>query len=138
MKHPAARTRSRYIFVISLLLAVLFGCSTVPTAQPVKDVKSIRGKWEGWGENHNYGRFFITLEIREDGEWKMQTTGDPNMFKGNQFYGKTWIAEDKFEAFTETPALRGAYTLHAGEGRRWLVFMSDDGKTTAELSPSFR
>lgn len=86
----------------------------------------------------NYGRFYITLEIREDGEWKMRTTGDPNMFKGSQFSGKAWVADDKFEVFTETPQLRGTYTLHANEGKRWLVFMSDDGRTTAELVPSFR
>ena len=138
MKHPTARTLSGYIFVIPLLLALIFGCSTLPTAQTAKDVRSIRGKWEGWGDNMNYGRFYITLEIREDGEWKMRTTGDPNMFKGSQFSGKAWVADDKFEVFTETPQLRGTYTLHANEGKRWLVFMSDDGRTTAELVPSFR
>ena len=138
MKNPAARSLSRHIFEIPLLLALIFGCSTLPTAQPAKDVKSIRGKWEGWGENMNYGRFYITLEIREDGEWKMKAMGDPNMFKGSQFYGKAWVADDKFEVFTENPQLRGTYTLHANEGKRWLVFMSDDGKTTAELVPSFR
>jgi hypothetical protein len=80
----------------------------------------------------------MTLEIREDGEWRMRAMGDPNMFKGNLFSGKAWVADDKFEVFTETPELRGTYTLHANEGKRWLVFMSDDGKTTAELTPSFR
>lgn len=138
MKNPAARTRSRYIFVIPLLLAIIFGCSTLPTAQTAKDVKSIRGKWEGWGENHQWGRFFLTLVIREDGEWKMRVTGDPNMFKGNLFSGKVWVADDKFAVFTETPELVGTYTLHANEGKRWLVFMSDDGKTTVEVTPSFR
>ena len=138
MRYPAARTLSGYTFVIPFLLALIFGCSTLPTAQTATDVKSIRGKWEGWGENHSYGRFFMTLEIQEDGEWKMRAMGDPNIFKGNQFSGKAWVADDKFEVFTENPQLRGTYTLHANEGKRWLVFMSDDGKTTAELTPSFR
>jgi len=138
MKYPTARRISAYTFVISLLLALIFGCTTLPTAQIAKDLKSIRGKWEGWGENWNYGRFYMSLEIREDGEWKMKEMGDPNMFKGNQFSGKAWVADDKFEVFTENPQLRGIYTLHAKEERRWLVFVSDDGKTTAELTPSFR
>jgi hypothetical protein len=138
MRNSAARARRRFIFVIPLLLAVIFGCSTLPTAQTAKDVKSIRGKWEGWGENHNYGRFFISFEVREDGEWKMKVTGDANMFKGNIFFGKIWVADDKFEVFTEAPELRGIYTLHSKAESRWLVFMSDDGKTTAELIPSFR
>ena len=138
MKYPAARARIAYTFIIPLLLALIFGCSTVPTAQTAKDIKSIRGKWEGWGDNRNYGRFFMTLEIREDGRWAMKAMGDPNMFKGNQFSGKAWVADDKFEVFTENRQLRGTYTLHAKEDRRWLVFMSDDGNTTAELEPSFR
>ena len=60
------------------------------------------------------------------------------MFKGKIFFGKIWVADDKFEVFTEAPELRGTYTLHSKAESRWLVFMSDDGKTTAELIPSFR
>jgi hypothetical protein len=136
MKYPIARTISGYTFVISLLLALIFGCSTLPTAQSAKDLKSIRGKWEGWGTNQMYGRFFITLVIRESGEWQMKT--DVSFFKGIQFSGKAWVADGKFEFYSETPQLRGTYTLHAKEEQRWLVFMSDDGATTAELVPSFR
>ena len=136
MKHPTARTRSGYTLVIPVLLALIFGCSTLPTAQPVKDLKSIRGKWEGWGENRKYGRLFITLIIREDGGWQMKT--DASFFKATQFSGKAWVADGKFEVFTENPQLRGSYTLNSKGERRWLAFMSDDGDTTAELEPSFR
>lgn len=136
MKRPTARPISGTTFVISLLLALIFGCSTLPTAQPAKDLKSIRGKWEGWGANQKYGRLFITLVIRESGEWQMNT--DVSFFQGRQFSGKAWVAEGKFEFYTETSQLRGSYTLHAKDEKRWLVFMSDDGNTTAELVPSFR
>ena len=136
MKHPTARRISGTTFVISLLLALIFGCSTLPTAQPAKDLKSIRGKWEGWGTNQMYGRFFITLVIQESGEWQMKT--DVSFFQRSQFSGKAWVAEGKFEFYSETPQLRGSYTLHAKEGKRWLAFMSDDFNTTAELVPSFR
>ena|SRR3972149_4134871 len=136
MKRPTARPISGTTFVISLLLAVIFGCSTLPTAQPAKDLRSIRGKWEGWGTNQTQGRFFITLVIREGGEWQMKT--DISVFRAGQFSGKAWVADGKFEFFSETPQLRGTYTLHAKEGKRWLVFRSDDGDTTAELVPSFR
>ena len=136
MKHPAARTLRGYPFVIPLLLALTFGCSTLPTVQTARDLKSIRGKWEGWGTNQMYGRFFITLIVREEGEWQMKT--DASFFKGSQFSGKAWVADGKFEFFSETPQLRGTYTLHAKEEKRWLVFISDDGNTTADLVPSFR
>ncbi len=88
------------------------------------------------GEKTKYGRFFITLVIREDGDWQMKM--DVSFFKGVQFSGKGWIADGKFEVFTENPELRGTYTLHAKDEKRWLIFMSDDGNTTAELVPSFR
>ena len=136
MKYPTARHMSGYTFVASLLLALLFGCSTLPTAQMAKDLKSLSGKWEGWGTNQKYGRFFITLVIRESGDWQMKT--DVSFFKGIQFSGKSWVADGKLEVFTENPELRGTYTLHAKEEKRWLTFRSDDGLTTAELVPSFR
>jgi len=136
MKNPIVRTLSGHTFVIPLLLALIFGCSTLPTTQTAKDLKSIRGKWEGWGENQKYGRFFITLIIQEEGEWQMKT--DVSFFKGSQFSGKAWVAEGKFEFFSETPQLRGTYTLHSTGEKRWLTFMSDDGDTTAALEPSFR
>ncbi len=136
MKHPTARARSGYAFVIPLMLALIFGCSTLPTAQTAQDVKSIRGKWEGWGENPKYGRFFMTLIIREGGEWRMTT--DVSFFKGSKFSGKAWVADGKFEFFSETPELRGTYTLHVQGEKRWMVFRSDDGETTAEVIPSFR
>jgi len=136
MKHPTARALSGYTFVIPLLLALIFGCSTLPTAQTAQDFRSIRGKWEGWGENPKHGRFFITLIIRGEGEWQMKT--EASFFKGSQFSGKAWVADGKFEFFSETPQLRGTYTLHAKGENRWLNFVSDDGDTTAELVPSFR
>ena len=136
MKYPTARHISAYSFVIPLLLTLLFGCSTLPTAQPAKEVRSISGKWEGWGANSKYGRFFITLVIRDSGEWQMKT--DASFFKAIQFSGKGWVADGKFEVFTENPELRGAYTLHSQGEKRWLAFMSDDTNTTAELIPSFR
>ena len=63
---------------------------------------------------------------------------DASIFQGSQFSGKAWVAEEDFEFYSETPQLRGTYTLHAKDEKRWLVFRSDDGNTRAELVPSFR
>ena len=136
MKHLTARRINVFTFALLVLLALIFGCSTLPTAQPAKDVKSIRGKWEGWGENQQYGRFFITLVINEDGKWQMKT--DVTVFMGTEFSGKAWISDGKVEFFSDTPELRGNCTLNVKKEKRWLVFRSDDGDTTAELVPSFR
>ena len=136
MKNPVAKYIRKYTLVPWLLLALLLSYSTLPTAQPAKDMKYISGKWEGWGSNPKYGRFFITLVIRENGDWQMKM--DVPYFKATQFSGKAWLADGKLEVFTENPQLRGAYTLHSKEEKRWLVFLSDDGDTKAELVPSFR
>ena len=136
MKYPTPKYIRAYLLIILFLLALIFGCSTLPSAQPAKDVRSISGKWEGWAANSKYGRFFMTLVIRESGEWQLKT--DASFFKGIQFSGKGWIADGKFEVFTENPELRGTYTLHSQGEKRWLAFMSDDTNTTAELIPSFR
>ena len=136
MKYPTARYIRAYLLIILFLLALIFGCSTLPTAQPAKDMKYLSGKWEGWASNPKYGRFFMTLVIRESGEWQLKT--DASFFKGIQFSGKGWIADGKFEVFTENPELRGTYTLHSQGEKRWLDFMSDDTNTRAELIPSFR
>ena len=136
MRHLAARPLGRRLLAISLVAASVCACATFPPAQPAKDLKSIVGKWEGKGMSRKYGSFFIVLRIREDGIWQMTT--DASYFGGRQFSGKAWVGEGKFESYSDTPQLRGTYTLHSGEGERWLIFMSEDGETTAELRASFR
>ena len=136
MRHLAARPIGQHLLAISLVAASVFACSTFPPVQPAKDLKSIVGKWEGRGMSRKYGSFFIVLRIQEDGTWQMTT--DAAYFGGRQFSGKAWVGEGKFESYSDTPQLRGTYALHSGEAERWLIFMSDDGDTTAELVPSFR
>jgi hypothetical protein len=136
MTHLAVRLVSRHLLAISLVAASVFACSTLPKAQPAKDLKSLAGKWEGWGTNRKYGRFFITLRIKEDGTWAMTTS--TSYLGGTHFSGKASVLEGQLEMFSENPQLRGTYTLHWGETERWLIFKSDDGNTTAELKVSFR
>lgn len=136
MRHFTARPIGGGTFVIALLAALILGCSTLPTAQPAQDLKSIKGKWEGRGTNRKYGTFFMTLTIKEDGEWRMKT--DASFFQGIEFSGKAWVGEGKFEFYSDNPQLRGTLTLYSGGGERWLSFMSEDGNSTAELKPSYR
>lgn len=136
MKHLAVRPIGWHLLFISLVAASVFSCAARPTPQEAKDLKSLTGKWEGWGTNQKYGRFFITLRIIEEGTWEMSM--NVSYFGGTHFSGKASVFEGKLEFYSEVPQLRGSYTLHSGEAERWLVFKSDDGSTTAELKPSFR
>lgn len=78
------------------------------------------------------GRFYINLTVKENGKWEM--TADPPYLRfGRNFSGTVRIIEEKFKFETDTPGLSGSYTIHYPQDRRWLIFISDDGSTRAEL-----
>ncbi len=136
MRHLFARPFRWGLLVSFAGVASILSCSTFPPPQPAKDVKSIVGKWEGWATSSKVGRFFIKLTVKQDGKWEMNTD-PPYSMHGREFSGKATIRDEKFQLTTDIPDLSGTYTLHFYEGKRWLVFRSDDGSNTAELRSVF-
>jgi hypothetical protein len=120
------------ILLASLAAISLFSCSTLPPAQPARDVKSIVGKWEGYAKSAKYDRFSIKLVVKENGTWQMAF--DPSYATlGRIFSGKARVEDNKFIFNTDTPGLRGACTLHFWGDTRLLIFGSDDGDMQAEF-----
>jgi hypothetical protein len=118
--------------VISIAVILVSACSTLPPPEEAKDVASIRGRWEGWGSVSPLGPIYIKLSVREGGKWEMTTRPDFSSY-GNQFTGRVMVEEGKFAFDTDTPGLSGTSTLYYKEGKRFMLFISNDANTKAEL-----
>lgn len=138
MRHLAVRSIGGCTFVISLLAALILGCSTLPPAQPAEDLKSIVGKWEGRGRDQKLGDFFITLRISQDGTCRIDVRGS-SLYEGpSKFSGTASVYEGKFWFRSDIPWMNGSATLYKGEKEHLLVFISDDASTKVDLQLSFR
>jgi len=137
MRKPTVRCLRWYFSTLLTAVAFVSACTTFPPPQPAEDLKSIAGKWEGWGTNFRAGRFQIKLSVKENGRWEM-IIDPPYLTFGRNFTGTAMIREEKFKFETNTPGLSGTYTLHYLEGNRWLLFTSDDDDTRAQLRQSLR
>ncbi|HSR12692.1 MAG TPA: hypothetical protein VLS90_14715, partial [Thermodesulfobacteriota bacterium] len=93
------------IAVIAVLLS--YACSTTLTSgSKTEDIKSIVGKWEGWGTLANGTRTMIKLTIAEDGKWQMSVR-PPYYSYGGMHMGNSYYNDGKFIFETETPGLTG-------------------------------
>ncbi len=136
MRHLFTRPFRWGLLVSFLGVASILSCSTLPPPQPAKDVKSIVGKWEGYAESPRVSRFSIKLTVKQDGKWEMIT--DPAYLTyGREFSGKVTVWDEKFQFNTNIPDLSGTATPHFYQGKRWLVFTSEDGSIKANLRSVF-
>jgi hypothetical protein len=132
MKHITFFLSGWRFLVICIAVTLLSACSTLPPPEEAKDIASIIGRWEGWGSVSPLGPIYIKLLVREGGQWEM-TTRPGFLSYGNQFNGRAMVEEGKFAFDTDTPGLSGTSTLYYKEGKRFMVFISNDGNTKAEL-----
>lgn len=119
-------------FIIILIsFAFIFGCSSLPPLQPIRDFASISGKWTGVLGGPMLTAQFVTLIIYEDGTAEMIM---PHEFPevGGGYSGKGVLSEGKYQF------KNGEYTLHEGNGRRVLFYRMYTGKglDTIELEPA--
>ncbi len=136
MKHLVTR-HIRWLMVgTSLVLILVFACSTLPPAKEAQDFNSIVGKWEGWGTRGDGIKTFVRLRVLGDGNFQMITTPAYYTY-GNSFYGTAMLSEGKFRFDTNIPGLSGNCTLHFWQDAHWLVYSSDDGKLRADLKHTF-
>ena len=137
MKHFVTQYLCRLILGISLILTLVFACSTFPPAIEAQDFKSIVGKWEGWGQQGNGIKLNVKLTVLGDGNWQMRMSLS-YYNSGNVFYGTAMLTEGKFRF--DTPVMKGLSgycTLHYWQNENWLVYFSDDGRFRAELKHGF-
>lgn len=128
-------TRCRWGIVGLLVVAVMFGCATMPPGQPARDLKDIAGKWEGFVHDQRRQPYFSsTLTIREDGTYEniVPALSSP----GPRFVGTIAIVDGQFRWKNETYGGTGVFTLHEGDGKR--VLTSDGGGSvgSAEWKPA--
>ena len=137
MTKPAIRFIRWHFINILIVVAFVWACATLPPIQPIRDLNSIAGKWEGtWHGPLGADPFSIT--IKKDGTWESIVPADSNLARkfGTRFVGTVNLSEGKCRFKSQTTGMTGIYTLHEGGGRRVLVIVSDDGKSRAELEPA--
>jgi hypothetical protein len=133
------------IYVISFVVAFAFACATVPKQQsmppqqPIKDFRSIAGKWKGDKSTTGIGSTPITLIIKEDGTWEYTVPlGSREMGASDhgRFYGTGELSGGKYLTKTIPRGEAAEYTLHEGEGKRVLFYWEAGGKSRAWLEPA--
>lgn len=136
MKHLVTRHICRLIVGTSLVLTLVFACSTLPPPKEAQDFNSIVGKWEGWGTRGDGTKFNVKLRVLGDGNFQLIMSLTYYTY-GNVFYGTAMLSESKFRFDTNIPGLSGDCTLHFWQGTHWLVYFSDDGRFKADLKHTF-
>ena len=124
---PAAVGR-RTVIAWIVLAALTGGCASLPPARPVTNVNQIAGKWQGTGSGPG-GSIPVTQTINADGSY---TTVVP----AGTFTGKIAVVDGKLRGKSDQTGTSGTYALHEGDGRRVLVYRSDDGRISSELKPA--
>jgi hypothetical protein len=136
MRHFAVRPFCWAILAISLMVISVYSCASLPPAREAKEIRTIRGKWEGWAASNKYGKLYVRLTVKEDGKWDLVT--DPwYSTLGRNFSGRMTIIGGQYVADTDTPGLSGIYSLHLMQDTRILMFKGDDGSVMMELRPYY-
>jgi hypothetical protein len=119
----------RIILAWASIAVVTAACaSSLPPAKPATDVGQIAGTWTGTG----YGPGWpvpVTQTFNQDGNYFAVL---PNV----TFTGKVTVSEGKLRGKSDQTGDTYTYTLHEGEGRRVLIWKSDDGRLSFALMPS--
>ena len=121
------------------ILAIFFMMTLSPACSsrniiPAKDIKSIIGKWEGYGYSTKMSdKFHMGLQVRGDGKWLM-SMDTPYLSYGRVQEGVVWVEDDKFIMNCATPGLNGTAELHSSGGTLWLMYRSSDGLMRADLT----
>lgn len=140
MKQLPARLICWPFLVTCLVVTLLFACAAPPPrqTQPVTDLKTIAGYWEGFGRHITAGQFFMKLLIKGNGQWEM-VTQPPVYGVGTTsfFIGRVMVDEDKLYFDGEARVgVSGTGIIQIWGGSRWLVFESNDGSMKVELRRS--
>jgi hypothetical protein len=102
--------------------------SSLPPAKSVTDVGQIAGTWAGTG----YGPGWpvpVAQAFNPDGSYFA-------VLPNGTFTGKVTVSDGKLRGKSDQTGNTYTYTLHEGEGRRVLIWKSDDGQFSFALTPS--
>ena len=110
------------------VVAVAGACASLPPAKSVTSVSQIAGKWQGTGYGPG-GAVAVTQTINPDGSYTA-------VIPAGTFTGKITISDGRLRGKGDQTGNTGTYSLHEGEGKRVLVYKSDDGRLSSELTPA--
>jgi hypothetical protein len=116
-------------FLVSVAIAALAaGCASLPPARSVTSLNQIAGRWQGTGYGPA-GSAAITQTINPDGSYSA-------VLPSGTFTGRITLGDGKLRGKSDQTGNTGTYSLHEGEGKRVLIYKSDDGRVSSELTPA--
>jgi len=125
----APRVISKFqMAMVVIMVAAAVSCSSLPPSKPVSSVGEIAGKWEGTGAGPG-GAVQAVTTISPDGRY---TTLLPT----GTFTGTVTLVDGKLRAKSDQTGRTGTYTLHEKDGKRTLIYTSDDGRVGGEMTPA--
>jgi hypothetical protein len=119
---------SRILLAWFTLAAFVAACASLPPAKPVTSVRQIAGTWQGTGYGPR-GAGPVRQTINSDGSYSA-------VVASGTFTGKITSIDGTLRGKSDQTGTTGTYSLHEGVGKRVLVYKSDDGRVTAELTPA--
>jgi len=134
MLHSITRHFGPRALAMILIVMTVAGCATLPPAQPTRDLQAITGKWEGMLSLRDGRTLPATMTIKEDGTWEFLVPALSN--PGPRFVGSIAIVDGQYRSKSDTTGRAATVTLHAGDGKRVLGFINDDGSSSAALKPA--
>jgi len=134
MKSFKVRRLGWWILVSFLVMTLIPACAGSRDVIPARDIKSIIGKWEGYGYSDKIGdKFHMNMLIRGDGKFLMTWDNSYTSY-GRVHEGAVWVDDGKFIFNCNTPGLNGTGEIRSGRGTLWLMYRSKDGQTRADLT----
>ena len=119
----------RIILAWASIAVVTGACaSSLPPAKTVTDVGQIAGTWTGTGYGPGWP-VAVTQTFNPDGSYSA-------VLPNGTFTGKVTVSDGKLQGKSDQTANTYTYTLHEKEGRRVLIWTSDDGRIGFALAPS--
>jgi hypothetical protein len=113
---------------VIIIAAFSAACASLPPARPVTSVSQISGTWQGTGYGPG-GAAPVTQTINADGSYTA-------VVPAGTFTGRIAVDDGKLRGKSDQTGNTGTYSLHEGEGKRVLVYKSDDGRVSSELTPT--
>ena len=121
-------TRPSYSWARLVLVLVAGACSSLPPTTPVTSVSQVAGTWRGTGRGPQGAVVTVTTMIEPDGSYSA-------VIGPQTFTGKITLEAGTLHGRSNQTDSAGTWSLREGEGRRVLVYTSDDGRISAALTP---
>jgi len=126
---PGRFKRPSHLWARLAVVLVVVACSSLPPTTPVTSVSQVAGTWRGTGRGPQGAVVTVTTIIEPDGSYSA-------VIGPQTFTGKITLEGGALHGRSNQTDSTGTWSLREGEGRRVLVYTSDDGRISAALTPA--